>query len=241
MNNRLLTLASMVTIAMGAAACQSTDSNAGIDQNSPSYGAGAYGDQNTGRAGSANGNFGGQGQTTGGFNNGTGNGTAGTGGTSGNFSGNNGTSGSGSTSGVGSGGLGSGGIGSGGVSGGFGNGASGSGGTGSGTGTSGGTSGGTAGGMGGSGGILTASHAVGPEFRRMADDPSSRQEIHESLLAVFDALAITPAATSCKAALNLMGLPGGHVRLPYVDADDSETATIRAMLEERGLVGVAAS
>jgi dihydrodipicolinate synthase/N-acetylneuraminate lyase len=38
-----------------------------------------------------------------------------------------------------------------------------------------------------------------------------------------------------------MGLPGGHVRLPYVDCDESETATIRAMLEERGLVGVAAS
>ena len=38
-----------------------------------------------------------------------------------------------------------------------------------------------------------------------------------------------------------MGLPGGHVRLPYVDADEAETATIKAMLQERGLVGVAAS
>lgn len=95
--------------------------------------------------------------------------------------------------------------------------------------------------MGGSGGILTASHVVGPEFRRMADEPENRAEINASLQSVYDALAIAPAASADKAALNLMGLPGGHVRLPYVDCDESETATIRAMLEERGLVGVAAS
>jgi 4-hydroxy-tetrahydrodipicolinate synthase len=95
--------------------------------------------------------------------------------------------------------------------------------------------------LGGSGGILTASHILGQEFQRMVDEPENRAAIHESLLPVFDALAILPAAASNKAALNLMGLPGGHVRLPYVDADESETATIRAMLETRGLVGVAAS
>ena len=95
--------------------------------------------------------------------------------------------------------------------------------------------------LGGSGGILTASHVVGNEFRQMVDQPENRSTIHESLLPVFDALGIAPAATSNKAALNLMGLPGGHVRLPYVDADEAETATIKAMLQERGLVGVAAS
>jgi 4-hydroxy-tetrahydrodipicolinate synthase len=95
--------------------------------------------------------------------------------------------------------------------------------------------------LGGSGGILTASHVVASEFKRMADEPENRDEINASLTPVFDALAIAPAATSNKAALNLMGLPGGFVRLPYVDADESETATIREMLEQRGLVGVAAS
>jgi 4-hydroxy-tetrahydrodipicolinate synthase len=95
--------------------------------------------------------------------------------------------------------------------------------------------------LGGSGGILTASHVVGPEFRRMVDEPENRAEINASLQSVYDALAIAPAASTDKAALNLMGLPGGRVRLPYVDLDESETATIRAMLEERGLVGVAAS
>jgi hypothetical protein len=38
-----------------------------------------------------------------------------------------------------------------------------------------------------------------------------------------------------------MGLPGGVPRLPYVPADESEIATIHSMLEERGLIGVAAS
>jgi 4-hydroxy-tetrahydrodipicolinate synthase len=95
--------------------------------------------------------------------------------------------------------------------------------------------------LGGSGGILTATHVVGEEFKRMAAEPENRAEIHASLQPVYDALAIAPAASSNKAALNLIGLPGGHVRLPYVDCDESETATIRAMLEERGLVGVAAS
>ena len=92
--------------------------------------------------------------------------------------------------------------------------------------------------MGGSGGILVASHIVGPEMRRMVDEPESRDVIHQELLPVFDALGVAPAAISTKAALDMMGLPGGVPRLPYVEADESEKATIRAMLEARGLVGV---
>lgn len=95
--------------------------------------------------------------------------------------------------------------------------------------------------LGGSGGILVASHIVGPELRRMVDEPENREDIHESLLPVFAALSVAPAAISTKAALDLMGLPGGVPRLPYVPADESEIATIRSMLDVRGLVGVAAS
>lgn len=92
--------------------------------------------------------------------------------------------------------------------------------------------------LGGSGGILVASHVVGPEMRRMVDEPESRDIIHQELLPVFDALGVAPAAISTKAALEMIGLPGGVPRLPYVEADESEKATIRAMLEARGLVGV---
>jgi 4-hydroxy-tetrahydrodipicolinate synthase len=90
--------------------------------------------------------------------------------------------------------------------------------------------------MGEAGGILTASHIVGPEMRRMVDEPGERAAIHESLLPVFSAMAVAPAAVTNKAALNLLGHRVGRPRLPYVEADEHETATIRAMLEERGLL-----
>lgn len=94
--------------------------------------------------------------------------------------------------------------------------------------------------LGGAGGILTSTHIVGPEMRRMVDEPDQRAAIHDSLLGVFEALSVAPAAISLKAALNMIGIRAGHVRLPYVDADERESAVIRAMLEERGLVGATA-
>ena len=90
--------------------------------------------------------------------------------------------------------------------------------------------------MGEAGGILTASHIVGPEMRRMVDEPEQRTAIQESLLAVFEAMGVAPAAVSNKAALNLLGHAVGVPRLPYVEADEHETATIRAMLQDRGLL-----
>ena len=90
--------------------------------------------------------------------------------------------------------------------------------------------------MGEPGGILTASHIVGPEMRRMVDEPDQRAAIHESLLPVFEAMSVAPAAVSNKAALNLLGHAVGRPRLPYVEADEHETAVIRAMLQDRGLL-----
>ncbi len=94
--------------------------------------------------------------------------------------------------------------------------------------------------LGGAGGILVASHVVGSEMRQMVDEPDKRAAIQESLLPVFAALGVAPAAIATKAALKLLGLPAGRTRLPYVDADEQETETIRAMLEARGLVGATA-
>ena len=90
--------------------------------------------------------------------------------------------------------------------------------------------------MGEPGGILTASHIVGPQMRRMVDEPDQRAAIHESLLPVFAAMSVAPAAVSNKAALNLLGHAVGVPRLPYVEADEHEIATIRAMLQDRGLL-----
>lgn len=94
--------------------------------------------------------------------------------------------------------------------------------------------------MGGAGGILVASHIVGPEMRRMVDEPEHRGEIARDLQPVFDALSIGPAAMTTKAALNLMGIRAGVPRLPYVEADEGEKAVLQAMLEARGLIGAAA-
>jgi 4-hydroxy-tetrahydrodipicolinate synthase len=94
--------------------------------------------------------------------------------------------------------------------------------------------------LGGAGGILVASHIVGPEMRRMVDEPAERAAIHESLGPVFEALSVGPAAMTTKAALNLLGHRVGAPRLPYVEADETELAVIREMLHARGLVGATA-
>jgi 4-hydroxy-tetrahydrodipicolinate synthase len=90
--------------------------------------------------------------------------------------------------------------------------------------------------LGGAGGICVASHIVGNEMRRMVDEPERRGEIDASLRDVYETLFLTASPTCTKAALNLLGLEAGHCRLPMVDADERETAEVRAMLERHGLL-----
>jgi 4-hydroxy-tetrahydrodipicolinate synthase len=90
--------------------------------------------------------------------------------------------------------------------------------------------------LGGAGGILVASHLVGDQMHQMVDEPERRAEIDADLHDVFEALSVAPAAVAVKTAYRLLGRPSCHVRLPYVDADEAESATIRAMLEHRGLL-----
>jgi 4-hydroxy-tetrahydrodipicolinate synthase len=90
--------------------------------------------------------------------------------------------------------------------------------------------------MGGAGGICVASHIVGPEMRRMYDEPERRAEIDASLRDVYETMFITASPTPVKAALNLLGHDAGTLRLPMVDADEAETAAVRAMLERHGLL-----
>jgi 4-hydroxy-tetrahydrodipicolinate synthase len=93
--------------------------------------------------------------------------------------------------------------------------------------------------MGEPGGILVAAHVFGDEMRRMVDEPERRREIDASLTDVYRDMAIAPAACSTKGALNLLGLDVGVPRLPYVELDERETATIRAMLERHGMLQAA--
>jgi 4-hydroxy-tetrahydrodipicolinate synthase len=90
--------------------------------------------------------------------------------------------------------------------------------------------------MGGAGGICVASHIVGPEMRRMYDEPEHRAEIDASLHDVYETLFITANPTPLKAALNMLGHDAGTLRLPMVEADEAEAAAVRAMLERHGLL-----
>lgn len=90
--------------------------------------------------------------------------------------------------------------------------------------------------LGGSGGILVASHLVGAEMRRMIDEPERRTAIQESLLPLYGALSVAPAAASIKAALRLLGHELGAPRLPIVEPDQADIATIRSGLEAHGLL-----
>lgn len=89
--------------------------------------------------------------------------------------------------------------------------------------------------LGACGGILVASHLVGPQMRRMVDEPQHRAEIDAQLKPLYSALSVTTNPIPVKAALNLLGHDVGAPRLPLVEADETELSVIRGALAEVGL------
>ena len=94
--------------------------------------------------------------------------------------------------------------------------------------------------IGGKGVISVASHLVGDELRRMVDEPEHRAEIDASLQDLFAALFVTTNPIPLKAALNLVGIRAGGLRLPLVEADEHEAAAVRTALERHGLLAAPA-
>lgn len=90
--------------------------------------------------------------------------------------------------------------------------------------------------IGGAGGILTSSHVVCEEMRRMVEEPERRADIDSSLRDIYETLFLTASPTCTKAALNLLGHKVGGLRLPLVEATKEELAAVRAMLERHGLL-----
>jgi 4-hydroxy-tetrahydrodipicolinate synthase len=90
--------------------------------------------------------------------------------------------------------------------------------------------------VGGAGGICVSSHIVGNEMRRMFDEPEHRAEIDASLRHLFKAMFCTASPIPVKTALNLLGHDVGGLRLPLVEADQSELGVIRTALERQGLI-----
>jgi 4-hydroxy-tetrahydrodipicolinate synthase len=99
--------------------------------------------------------------------------------------------------------------------------------------------------LGGAGGICVASHIVGRRMREMvtaagAGDLDRTDAIDRELQPLYDVLSITTNPIPLKAALNLLGHDVGGLRLPLVEADAAQTATLQAALELAGILPVAA-
>lgn len=89
--------------------------------------------------------------------------------------------------------------------------------------------------------VSVASHLVGTRIQEMIGahekgDTAGATAIHHELLSLFDALFVTSNPIPVKAALNMLGLPAGPVRLPLVDATEEEAARIRAAMGRLGLI-----
>lgn len=96
--------------------------------------------------------------------------------------------------------------------------------------------------LGGAGGILVASHVVGDEMRRMVDEPENRAEIDASLRDVYALMGLTTNPIPVKAAVAMLGLRTGGLRLPLIEASDEEKTEIRSVLDRHGLLsGVSSS
>jgi 4-hydroxy-tetrahydrodipicolinate synthase len=88
--------------------------------------------------------------------------------------------------------------------------------------------------------VSVCGHTVGSELREMLDawfagDTARALEIHQRLVPVFKGTFKTQGAILTKAAMNLMGLPGGTTRLPLVDATPAQIATLREDLIAGGV------
>jgi 4-hydroxy-tetrahydrodipicolinate synthase len=88
--------------------------------------------------------------------------------------------------------------------------------------------------------VSVVGHLVGVRLRAMleayeAGDVARAREIHLGLLPVYTGLFRTQGAILTKAALNLLGLPAGPVRLPLVDASAEQLVVLRADLAAGGV------
>jgi 4-hydroxy-tetrahydrodipicolinate synthase len=99
--------------------------------------------------------------------------------------------------------------------------------------------------MGGPGGVLVASHLVGPEMREIYDamqagDTDRAREIDEGLRAIYEVLGKTNPIP-VKAGLELLGVCSARARLPIVEADEEQRGEVKRALEAHGLMAGSAA
>lgn len=87
--------------------------------------------------------------------------------------------------------------------------------------------------------VSVAGHLVARELVSLVDvfptDPAKAREIHHRLLPLFTALFAEGNPVPLKAALELVGLPGGPVRPPLATASDATVAELRQALHAAGV------
>ncbi len=88
--------------------------------------------------------------------------------------------------------------------------------------------------------VSVCGHTVGKDLKEMlnvwfAGNAARALEIHQKLLPVYTGTFRTQGAILTKAALNMMGLPGGVTRLPLVDATEAQIAQLREDLQAGGV------
>ncbi len=94
---------------------------------------------------------------------------------------------------------------------------------------------------GGCGIISVASHIAGKEIKKMCEAYRSgrideAEKINARLSPLFKVLFITSNPTPVKAALAMIGQPVGGLRLPLIEANESEKAQIRQVLKDLKLI-----
>ncbi len=97
--------------------------------------------------------------------------------------------------------------------------------------------------IGGIGVVCVISHLVGTDMKQMhtaffSGDLLQAARLNAKMIPMIRACfqPTTPSPAPLKAALNLLGLPAGGVRLPLVEANDKERGIVRAALTEYGLL-----
>ncbi len=97
--------------------------------------------------------------------------------------------------------------------------------------------------LGACGCVSVLAHIAGREFRAMIDafwagEMNKARELHLRLLPVIAALfpPDTPSPAPVKAALELQGFGCGGLRLPLVECDDAERASLKKVMETAGLL-----
>jgi len=88
--------------------------------------------------------------------------------------------------------------------------------------------------------VSVCGHTVGLQLKAMLDawfagNAAKALEIHQQLLPVFTGTFRTQGAILTKAAMSLMGLPGGTTRLPLVDATEAQIEQLRKDLTAGGV------